>query len=173
MALRNAERRIRENTTADMRSRRHYHWQMAQAKTSEEKERLRHERKLYIVRKWYHDHRAREQAKGRRRNRIRRENKGCCPFQMLGVEPTPKQSVKLWITHCKTCKRKEYGSNGCDDEGRVGTHFRGEWFDHIDPQTGTGTTFSGGTYFPNKDLLTNHFEKTKHSDMAQCNSVEI
>lgn len=54
VALRTTQRRIREDTSAVARSRRLYQWQMALAKTEAEKERLRHERKLYIARTWYH-----------------------------------------------------------------------------------------------------------------------
>lgn len=142
VALRNTQRRVREYKSNEVRSRRRYHWQMTLAKTEAEKNRLRLERKRYIARRWYYNNQSRERAKSRRRNRSRRE-KGCCPFTMLGIKPTPKRSVKLWITQCKTCHRKEYGDIGCNEEGRVGTYFRGEWFDYIDPQTGTGTTFSG------------------------------
>lgn len=144
VALRNTQRQMRENTTAVARSRRLFHWQMSLAKTEVEKERLRHERKLYISRKWYRNNQARERARSKQRNRRNRDNGNrCCPYTMLGAEPCPKKSVKLWITQCKTCKRQEYGDIGCNDEGRVGIHFRGEWFDYIDPQTGKGTTFTG------------------------------
>lgn len=142
VAMRNTERRVREYNTAHVRSRRQFRWRMAIATTDAEKERLRQERKRFIARRWYYNNQAREQAKSKRRTRQKRE-RGCCPFSMLGIEPPPKKSVFMWITHCKTCERKEYGHFGCDQQGRVGTHFRGEWFEHIDPQTGTGTTFAG------------------------------
>lgn len=143
VALRTTERRIRENNSADVRSRRTFRWQMAHATTEAEKERLRLERKRFIARKWYYNNQAREQAKTRQRNRRIRDIKGCCPFMMLGHQSAPKRSVRLWITQCPTCKRKEYGDLGCNEKGRLGTYFRGEWFDHIDPETGTGTTFAG------------------------------
>ena len=144
VALRKTQRQMRENTTAVARSRRLFHWQMSLAKTELEKERLRHERKLYISRKWYRNNQARERARSKLRNRrVRDKGDRCCPFTLLGAEPVPTASVRMWITQCKTCKRKEYGEMGCNEEGRPGTHFRGEWFEHIDPHTGTGTTFAG------------------------------
>ena len=125
-------------------SRRAYRYHMLLATTEWEKNRLRQERRRYTARRWYLANRESEIAKARVRDQERRQRqrKKCCPRQMLGRELGPDRGVKLWVTHCKTCHHIEYCEFGMDPQERVGVYFRGKWFKEINPDSGTGTTFS-------------------------------
>ena len=142
---RDAERLYLARLRVRVATRREYREQMKQAKDRpDEKKRLQEERRVYVRRLWYQQHRAEEQAKSRVRNRLRRQyERKCCPFKMLGAAPIPDRGVvKLWVTRCLTCQRKEWGWLG-DRGDKMGLHFRGIWFEDIDPETGIGTTLEG------------------------------
>ena len=125
------------------KSQRAYRTQMALAATEKEKTRLRWERKNYVARRWYNEHKQEQRAKRRMSYRLKRNpGKTCCPVKMLGTDPAPAQAVTLWLTKCRTCHRIKYCHLGCDQEQRQGVYFRGRWFIDINPEPGTGTTFS-------------------------------
>lgn len=114
-------------------------WQLSVARAQyRERERLNQERNRDLQQQGQQEHKQKEQA----RRQVRDPQKTCCPNKLLGADPGTEQGVKVWVTKCKICHRKEYGQFGFDqNKKREGLYFRGLWFSEIDPETGTGITF--------------------------------
>lgn len=117
---------------------------MAQLKRDEwELKRLKRERRRYTYRRWYEANRETELVNMRKRKARREGDITCCASFALGGQKPPEKGFTLWLTRCPTCGHVQYCTLGVDPKGRPGTHFRGLWFDHIDPSTGEGTTHAG------------------------------
>ena len=108
----------------------------------EEKERLRCERQNYVARTWYQVGREGEARK--RKERRHNNQRTCCPSKQLGKQRGPmKKAVTLWLTKCNVCHRMAYCKLRFDACERPGVFFRGMWFQDIDTEQGTATTFQG------------------------------